>query len=141
MRIIDAKDCVLGRLSSRVAKMLLSGEEVALVNAGQAVMSGNPHYTIATYMARRGAKNKANPEHSPHWPRRPDLLVKRIIRGMLPYKMPRGRAAFKRLRVYAGQPDDLAKAEVLEGTGSSKLRTRFMSIDELCKNLGYRVSR
>ncbi len=141
MKIIDAKGYVLGRIGTRVAKALLSGEEVALVNAGEAVISGNPEYTIAKYMARRSVKNRSNPEHSPHWPRRPDMLVRRIIRGMLPYKATRGREAFKRLRVYMGHPDIIGKAEenLNEGASASRLKTRFMTVNELCKNLGYKV--
>ncbi|MFH1470693.1 MAG: 50S ribosomal protein L13 [Candidatus Micrarchaeota archaeon] len=141
MKIIDAKGCVLGRVGSRVAKMLLTGEEVALVNAGEAVLSGNPQSTTEKFIARRSAKNRANPEHSPHWPRRPDLLVRRMLRGMLPYRTTRGRLAFKRLKVYTAQPAELSKAEVLEMTSASKLRTDSITINELCKNLGYRVGR
>lgn len=141
MKIIDAKGCVLGRIGARVAKMLLSGEEVALVNAGEAIISGNPQATTEKYAARRSAKNKANPEHSPHWPRRPDLLVRRMLRGMLPYRTTRGRTAFKRLKVYSSQPAEFGRAEVLEGTSSSRLRTRFITINELCKNLGFRVGK
>lgn len=141
MKIINIEGCVLGRVGARVAKMLLSGEEVVLVNVGSAVISGNPQATTAKYSARRSAKNKANPEHSPHWSRRPDLLVRRMLRGMLPYRTTRGRAAFKRLKVFTGQPVDFEKAETIEGTNASKLRTRFITINELCKNLGFRVGK
>jgi large subunit ribosomal protein L13 len=141
MKVIDAKGCVVGRLGTRIAKMLLSGEQVVVVNAGEAVMSGNPSYLVGKYRARRSVKVKANPEHSPHWPKRPDLLVKRIFRGMLPYRTTRGRTAFKMLKVYIGHPEDLGKAEVLNVRDSSKLKTRFITINEICKNLGYRVGR
>ena len=38
--IIDAKNVVLGRLSSFAAKQLLLGEEVDIVNCEEAVLSG-----------------------------------------------------------------------------------------------------
>jgi large subunit ribosomal protein L13 len=139
MKVYDAKGAILGRLGTRVAKALLLGEEVAVVNAGEAVISGKASYIVGTYMARRRVKNKANPEQSPHWPRRPDLLVKRIFRGMLPYKAAKGRAAFKRLKVYSGQPESLGKAERFPEVDCSRLKVKFMTVNELCKDLGYRV--
>lgn len=140
MRIIDAKGSIVGRLGTRVAKILLNGEQVVVVNAGEAVISGNPHFIVGEYMARRNAKNKSNPENSPHWPRRPDLLMKRIIRGMLPYRTARGRSAYKNLKVYMGHPEDVGKAETVPEATSTKLKTRFMTVNEICKNLGYKVN-
>ncbi len=141
MRVIDGKDCIVGRVGSRVAKMLLSGDSVAVVNASEMVMSGNPRFINEKYLSRRNVKNRANPENSPKWPRRPDLLVKRIIRGMLPYKAAKGRAAFKKLKVYIHHPESLGEAERLKGVGSSKLRTRYVSMADVCKSLGYKVDR
>jgi large subunit ribosomal protein L13 len=141
MKVMDAQGAVLGRLGTRVAKELLSGEQVALVNSGEAVITGNPEYIVQKYTLRRSAKNKANPEHSPKWPRRPDLLVKRIIRGMLPFRRARGRNAYKNLKVYIGHPEGIGEAQKVPGTESSGLKTRFMTINELCKNMGYKVGR
>ena len=39
MKVIDASDCIMGRLASSVAKTLLNGEEVHIVNAENAVIS------------------------------------------------------------------------------------------------------
>jgi len=137
--IVDAENAVLGRLSSAVAKMLLKGEQVSVVNADKAVISGEPSVTVGKYERRRLQKDKANPEHSAHWPRRPDLLVKRIIRGMIPFKTPRGKFAFKKLRVYMGVPPglSLSKKLKLQVKGKEALRSRSISISELCRRLGY----
>jgi large subunit ribosomal protein L13 len=139
MNIIDAENAVLGRLSTKIAKMLLAGMDVSVVNAEKAVISGEPSATAEKYKRRRLQKDKANPQHSPSWPRRPDMLVKRIIRGMLPYKYPRGRAAFKRLRVYQGVPPELSlsKALKLESKPKDELHTRSVTIENLCRLLGY----
>ena len=114
VKVVDGKNKVLGRLSSAVAKMLLNGEDVAVVNAEHLFISGHPRSIIGNYRQKLELKDKANPEHSPYYSRRSDLFVKRIIRGMLPYKMPRGKAAFKRLRVYIGIPEELKKSKVEE---------------------------
>jgi len=42
MLYIDADDQIVGRLSSKIAKLLLNGEEIMLFNAEKAVMSGTP---------------------------------------------------------------------------------------------------
>lgn len=47
-----------------------------------------------------------------YFPRRPDHIVKRTIRGMLPYKRERGADAFRRVKVYVGVPDELADSEM-----------------------------
>ena len=105
--IIDAEGNSVGRLGSFVAKNLLKGEKIIIINAEKAIISGNKQDIIKKYLVRRSLKQKANPEHSPKWPRRPDLLLKRIIRGMLPYDKAKGRSAYKRLRVYLGIPKQL----------------------------------
>ena len=97
MICIDASNHVLGRLASKVAKHVLCGEAVAVVNAEKAVVIGNPKAIVASYKERR---DRGDPYHGPFYPRHPDRILKRTVRGMLPYKTPRGREAFKRLRVF-----------------------------------------
>ncbi len=104
--LIDGSDKVLGRLSSSVAKLLLKGNKVNLVNAEKIVISGHTLSILSNYKQRMDLKDKANPEHSPYWSRRADLFVKRVIRGMLPYKKPKGKDAFKLLKVYTGIPKE-----------------------------------
>src|SRR5208283_3118888 len=92
--VYDAKDKVLGRLASTVAKELLNGKKVAVVNAERAFITGTKKVIVKRYKVRLNLQEKENPEHSPYWPRRPDMLVRRIIRGMLPYhKNPSSRSA------------------------------------------------
>ncbi len=139
MIVVDGKDLVLGRVASKVAKSLLSGEDVVLLNAEKLVISGSPKATTEKYLVRRRLKDKANPEHSPHWPRRPDLLVRRVVRGMLPFKAARGRAAFKKLRVFAGVPKEFESAQkvVFEDFSKGKLNVKYLSVLDLCERLGY----
>jgi len=139
MVVINAENVVLGRMATDVAKRLIKGETVQVVNAEMAVISGEPSTIVEKYRKRRLQKDKANPEHSAHWPRRPDMLVKRIIRGMLPFKHPRGRRAFRNLRVYMGVPVGIAisKDSKQDFKVKSMLHSRSLSISDLCKQLGY----
>lgn len=136
MVVIDGTDLVLGRLASEVAKMLLRGEDVNLINAEKIIISGKTKPTIEKYMKRRAAQNKAKPEHSPKWPRLPHLLVKKAIRGMLPRKKASGSAALKKLRVYTGNPKNLESAESIERAAFDKKKP-FITIEDLCRGLGY----
>jgi large subunit ribosomal protein L13 len=138
--VFDAKDKVLGRLSSVVAKHLMQGNEVIVINAEQAIISGEKRVILARYKTRINLKEKENPEHSPYWSRRPDLLVKRIIRGMLPYhKKPAGKAAYRRLRVYIGVPEDIPKKKPIEinSKDPKSIYVGYITVGELSKLLGY----
>jgi len=139
--IFDAEGVAIGRLGAKVAKLILSGESAVVINAEKAVITGRRRYIIEKYTARRAVKQKANPQHSPHWPRRPDMLVRRIIRGMLPFDRSRGREAYKRLRVYIGLPQEFQGKELKTmDKVSMKGKERHMTISELCKELGWQGS-
>jgi large subunit ribosomal protein L13 len=138
--VFDAKDKILGRLASTVAKRLLQGQKVAIINAGDAIISGDKKGIKKKYKTRLDLQEKENPEHSPYWSRRPDFLVKRVVRGMLPYhKKTTGRDAYKRLIVFVGTPDDFKKMKPIEvNTRDPKmLYTGYVTVSELSKLLGY----
>ena len=138
--VVDAKDRVLGRLASAVAKELLSGKKVAIVNAEQAFVTGNKIAIVRRYRTRLNLQEKENPEHSPYWPRRPDMLVRRIVRGMLPYhKKPSGKTAYRNLRVFMGVPSALAKSKmtVIETKEPKKMYVKYLYVKELSQLLGY----
>jgi large subunit ribosomal protein L13 len=139
--VYDAEGKVLGRLASTVAKQLSQGRTVAVVNASKAVISGNGNVIAARYKIRLNLKESENPEHSPYWSRRPDMLVKRIIRGMLPYRHPKGKAAYRRLRVFMGVPDELKASKPIELNmkDPNRIYTGYITVAELSNLLGYRV--
>jgi large subunit ribosomal protein L13 len=138
--LVDANGAVLGRLSSGVAKLLLKGNEVLVINAEKARMTGHLDDMLAKYKQRIEFKDKANPEHSPYYSRRPDLFVKRIIRGMLPYKRPKGKLAYKKLRVYMGAGKDIKGSEAydMKAKRASDAYESSFTIKELTEKLGYR---
>lgn len=108
MKIIDADGLVLGRLASYVAKELLEGDKITIVNADKAIVTGSK---VTTFKEYRDMREKGSREKGPYFPKRPDRILKRTIRGMLPYKRSRGRKAFSNLRVYVGAPDEYEGAE------------------------------
>jgi len=131
---------VLGRFASMISKQLLLGKRIAVINAERAVISGDKNVIAAKYHVRLGLQEKENPEHSPYWPRRSDMLVRRIIRGMLPYGKATGRAAYKRLVVFKGSPAELkdAKPVKLNIKNPKSIFAGYITIQELSKELGYK---
>ena len=99
--IIDAKGLILGRMASGVAKRLLQGENVIVMNAEKAAISGK---RLQIVKAAKTFLEVGHHRKGPFHQRRPDRIVRRTIRGMLPRQKPKGVQAFKRLRVYLGVP-------------------------------------
>lgn len=137
MLIVDGTNMVLGRLASKIAKEIIKGEEVHLINAEKIIISGSPSNIIENYLQRRRLQNKANPERSPKWPKVPHMLVKRIIRGMLPFKKAKGKKAFKKLKVYTGDPGIKGEIKIFEDAKSRGFK-KYITIEELCKHLGWK---
>lgn len=136
MAVIDAKNLILGRMASNVAKRLLNGEEIKIINAERAIISGRKDATFARYKRyiERGSR-----EFGPHFPRRPEQIISRTIRGMIPHKKTTGREAYNRLKVYIGVPPELSKepAATIEGASITRLSTsNYTVLGDLSKRLG-----
>ncbi|MEM5834638.1 MAG: 50S ribosomal protein L13 [Candidatus Aenigmatarchaeota archaeon] len=133
--MIDAENQILGRLASRIAKKLLEGEKIIVVNCEKAVISGNPKYTIKKYLEKI---QRGDPKHGPFFPRTPDGIFRRTVRGMLPWDRAKGRKAFKNLKVFIGIPEELKdkKFEKFKEADASKLKCEFISLEELSIALG-----
>ena len=111
--VVDATDKVLGRLASEVASRLRgkhkaeytphvdTGDHVVIVNAAKVRLSGNKEtekiYT--SYSGYVGGQKVETPKKVRA--RRPELLVERAVRGMIPHTR-LGRAQLRKLRVYKG---------------------------------------
>lgn len=128
--IIDGTNAVLGRVASHTAKKLLAGEEVRIINAEKMLISGSPKGIKEKYLQRR---RRGSPHHGPFFPKRPDLIVRRAIRSMLPYKTGRGRIAYKKLRVMIGNPDN-EKGESIE---VKRIKANYITISRLAKTIGW----
>ncbi|WP_457742498.1 50S ribosomal protein L13 [Thermococcus sp.] len=139
MRIINAEGLILGRLASKVAKMLLEGEEVVIVNAEKAIITGNREDIFAKYKRRTELRTRTNPRRGPFYPKRSDEIVRRTVRGMLPWKTDRGRKAFRRLKVYVGVPKEFEgkELETISEAHMSRLATpKYVTVGEVAKFLG-----
>ena len=138
--VVDARDCILGRVSSKVAQRVLDGETVAVVNAERAVITGNEEATMETYHTRA----ELGSDSGPYYPKRPDRIFKRAIRGMLPYKTEDGREAFANVRVYVGNPyerDEDLESVVLDGTSLDRLSNiKFTTLGDISESLGANVT-
>jgi len=134
--VINADGLILGRLCTHVAKRLLNGEEIVVVNAEKAVVSGRRMQLLEFYKHRR-KRGKSHLTKGPYYPRTADRIIKRSVRGMVEYRKPSGRAALKRLRVYLGVPNELvsAKMETVEGAKKPHL-SKFVYLEEITKELG-----
>ncbi len=109
--VVDAEGKILGRMASFVAKELLNGKRVAIVNAEKAIITGNPQTILRKYLTRRSIQSTIHPRKSPIQPRTPDRIVWKTVKGMLPMKKAKGREAIRRLRVFIGVPEELADVE------------------------------
>ena len=140
MVVIDATGLVAGRLASIVAKMLLRGERVVVVNAEKAVVTGKRRRVVEWYMKRVSEwRTHYNPERKgPKVPRRPDIILRRMVRNMLPYKKPRGREALKRLRVYIGVPREFESVEKWSPLDAKlkNLLVEYVTLGELAALVG-----
>jgi len=135
--VIDADGNVLGRLCTSVAKRILNGEEVVVVNAEKAIVTGNKEDILAEYKQK---KDRGKVIHGPFYPRRADLILKRTVRGMLPWDRPKGRDAYRLLKVYVGVPKELEAAEKVKLMGATNLsRDRYITLSEVSEHLGSKV--
>ena len=133
--VVDARDCIVGRVASNVAQRALDGEGVAVVNAESAVITGNEESTMDVFRKRVAV----GAESGPYYPKRPDGILKRSIRGMLPYKSTDGREAFENVRVYVDNPYD--GGEVLDGTSLDRLSNiKFTTLGDIAERLGANVT-
>ena len=139
MTVLDASGQIMGRFASVVAKRLLRGEELHIVNAEKALVTGDraslvQEYWTKTHMGSTASRMRGK---GPNYPRRADRILRRVIRGMLPYQTPHGRAAFKRLRVYIGVPPEVASQTAEKVEGVSRVRTaKVLELGEISRRLG-----
>jgi len=129
--ILDGENCILGRLAAVVAKKALKGEKIEIYNAEKILITGNPESIVKSYAEKMQIKDRAKPIKSPKFSRRPDLFVKKTIRGMLPIKKRRGVEAFKNIKVYMGPGK---KGEKIAEAG--ELKAKKITVLDLCKRLG-----
>jgi large subunit ribosomal protein L13 len=138
--VVDGAGCIAGRLCSNVSKLILKGNRVTIVNAEKAMLSGDRYKTIQLYKEHLEINSATNPIHGPFHPRRPDRILTKMVRGMVPKRKASGIEAFKRLRVYIGIPDQLkdSKMEFFEDSKITKPASYYITIGEVAKEIGWK---
>jgi len=137
--LVDGSDLIAGRLCSNVAKLLLQGNRVSIVNCDKIMISGKRNSIVEEYKTFLKIASIINPKHGPFHPRRPDTIISRMVRGMLPRKKPSGQAALKRLRAYVGIPNELRSLEKIQFDNAKIRRTNayYTSMAELGRTIGW----
>jgi len=138
--VVDAAQQVAGRMASKIAKLLIEGKHVVVLNAETSLMSGSKKNIFAEYMQRKELKSIVNPINAPHRPRQPNMILNRMIRGMLPRRKPKGQNAFKRLKVHIGIPTPYRTVEKMtfEDAKPKKQLQLYVTIGEIAVNQGWR---
>jgi large subunit ribosomal protein L13 len=137
--VIDAANCISGRICSHVSKLLLQGNRVTIVNAEKAMLSGQRYKTIQLYKEHLEINSVTNPIHGPFHPRRPDTILTKMVRGMIPKRKSSGIEAFKRLRVYIGIPESLKNSEMkyYDDSKITKPSSYYITVGEVAKEIGW----
>lgn len=137
-KVVDASGLVLGRAASVIAKRLLNGETIVVVNAEKSVVTGGRSQAIAHYTEARA---RGSVRSGPHFPRYADRIFRRTVRGMLPHLQTRGKVAFRRLEVYIGVPPEYTgqPTETIEDAKARPTLRPPVTLAEITKLLGARV--
>ena len=140
MEIIDGTGHIMGRLATYVAKQALNGEEVVVVNAENIVVTGRREDILERYHHRRSRGVAGRNRKGPYYPRLPDRLFRRSVRGMIPYQEPRGREAYRRVMAYIGIPKEFEGKEflVIENALEKGARSK-LSLGQITENLGAKI--
>jgi len=140
--VLDADKQILGRLASYAAKRALEGDIVIVLNAEKSVISGRRRSIVEEAKRRLQTRTLGTQSTAPVHQRRPDLYLRRVVRGMLPWKKAKGKAAFHRVRVFVGVPDEFRgkTATKVPGADCSKLISPYVTLSDLAEEIGGRRS-
>ena len=132
--VLNGKEAILGRLGSYAAKELLKGNSVLIINSEEVIISGKKQLIVEKIKTKRKMGSGGSLK-GPTYIRQSDRLLKRMIRGMLPWDRPKGRAAYKRLLCYVknGNLTDEQLKNVIEFKHQKPLK--YTTIKEVVRQL------
>jgi len=143
-KLVDARRKILGRICSRIAKQALLGDSLVIVNAKDAVISGHPHSIVQFYLDRQEKHTLSQPKAGPNWPHRPDTMMRRTLRSMLPHN-DRGLNALKRIQVFISDiPSHLKDKYPIDGefkilkADGDKIKRNVMSLGDVAMHIGWK---
>ncbi len=145
-QLLDAKNKILGRFCSQVAKRALLGERIVVINSKDSIISGNKSNIHNKYLTKLNISTATNPKRGPFWPRRPDNFMRNVIKKMLPRKKLRGKEALRRVHVYISDiperfkdryqkliPGDVPNADISRLSYYNK----YITLENLCSRIGW----
>ncbi len=145
-QLIDATNKILGRFCSQIAKKALLGENIVIINAKDAIISGTKRDIHEKYLAKLNISTATNPRRGPFHERRPDTFMRRIIKQMLPRKKFRGKEALKRVHVYISDIPERFKNRYQElipteinNVDRKRLSfyNKYITLENLCLRIGW----
>ncbi len=130
--IVDAEDKVLGRLATDIARKVKDGEEVKVVNSEKAVISGDEEEVKDNY---KNKYERGSRDFGPYYPKRPDKILKRTVRNMLPDS--KDDSQVKTYLSYPRDidPEDVEEVDVKEGD-DLKMRN-YVKLGEVSRYVGW----
>ena len=130
--IIDATNATLGRLASYAAKQALLGKRIIILNSEKAIITGRKKATIEKYHEKKSRGGSS--QRGPFFPKIPERILKRTIRGMLPdYRKGKGKEVFKRIFCFQGIPEKYKDAKMIKA-GKEK-HADFLSLGEISSKI------
>lgn len=135
MKIYDAENQIVGRMATTIAKDLLNGEKVVVVNCEKSVLAGKAKFKEKFYGDR---VKRGNPAHGPYFPRQPDGIFRRAVRGMLPWQKSNGRKAYRNLDVFIGVPSGVKKDSMqkINVADAGRLKIKYVKLGDLSEMIG-----
>jgi ribosomal protein uL13 len=149
-QLYDASNNILGRFCSIIAKKALLGENIIIINAKDAIISGTKRDIHEKYLAKLKISTATNPRRGPFHERRPDTFMRRVIKQMLPRKKLRGKEALKRVHVYISDIPERFKNKYqklvtneIYNVNKKRLSyyNRYITLENLCQRIGWKKTK
>lgn len=143
--VVDGRGHLVGRLASKVAQQILRGQRVVVTRCESLVFSGSLFRNNLKFHEFLRKANNTNPRRNFKHFRSPSRIFWRVVRGMLPHKEARGKAALAHLKVFEGIPypyDQRKRMVVPEALKVLRLKPHRNScqLGELASMVGWRKS-
>merc|ERR1712096_125706 len=125
-----------------MGKTLLEGTQVSIVRCEKVVISGSFFRNKLRMRSFLKKRMNTNPTRGPFHQRAPAKLLYKAVRGMLPIKTKRGRAALARLETYEGIPHHYQKKKrMIAAAGDRRARLsaerRFTTLERISEEHGW----
>lgn len=143
--VVNAQGHVAGKLATFVAKNILEGQKVIVINTEYLVLTGPIERSVGKFTRYLNKRRLTKPENGQKHHRSPSMFFRRIVRRMVPKRIVRGQKALTLLSTYESCPDDLIHSKwvvcpkaLLKNT-ADPIRKSFY-IKELLIKFGWKYS-